>query len=109
QVLAAAARRLREAVRRADDVSRLGGDEFAVVVDGLAAHRDAELVARQVVESLSGPFAVAGVEVWVGASVGIAVAPDDGTTVEDLTARADRAMYAAKAGGKGRWAYAAQT
>lgn len=82
-------------------VGRLGGDEFAVVLphDDVAK---AEAMAHRIIEAVSAPYDLAHGNIRIGASVGIAVAPEHGKTGETLLTRADIALYAAKATGKGR-------
>jgi len=96
------AQRLQGAVRQEDTVSRFGGDEFAIVQTGGQRTEDSLRLGRRVVELLSEPFEIKGREVLVGASVGIALAPQHGQDAEDLMCKADLALYAAKADGRGR-------
>jgi diguanylate cyclase (GGDEF)-like protein len=91
------ARRLRAALRDGDVPARLGGDEFAVLLAD-CDREEAEQLGRALLAELSTPVALARIEMDVRASMGIAVAPEHGTTVEDLVQRADAAMYAAKRG-----------
>jgi len=97
-LLRLAARRLRAAVRAGDAVARLGGDEFAVILRGDAG---AEALAARLAEMLGRPFLVEGHACNVGASLGLAVAPDDGDDAESLLRAADLALYRAKAEGRG--------
>lgn len=99
-VIVEAARRLRSAVRTADDVVRVGGDEFVVVLRG-AGTEAAEEVARRVVESFVAPVEVDDHRLPVGVSVGLAVARA-GESAAALLERADRALYQAKRRGRGR-------
>ena len=97
---------------RATPVARLGGDEFVVLVpavDGAADERraSAAAVAQRIVESLGLPFAIAGREVRIGASVGIAIGDGRGVDRATLVERADTALYAAKRGGRSRYAFSA--
>jgi diguanylate cyclase (GGDEF)-like protein/PAS domain S-box-containing protein len=94
------AHRLLNATRGCDTVARLGGDEFAVLLAATADGDEARLVADRVLRTLARPVALAGREVLVGASLGIATAaPGDGAG--ELLRNADLAMYRAKARGKG--------
>ncbi|MGY1709778.1 diguanylate cyclase [Geodermatophilus sp. SYSU D00758] len=101
-VLVAVARRLAAAVRDGDTVARLGGEEFLLVLPGAGraeAVRRAEQVRRDVAATT---HVLAGERLRVTVSVGVAVRPDDGTSPAALLVEADRALYAAKAGGRDR-------
>ena len=104
-LLREAARRVRESVREADTVSRLGGDEFTVLLPDLGEPGHAGPVAKGIVEALSRPFELEDTELAIGASVGIAVLPDDAAGIESLLRAADLAMYQAKHAGRGRYAF----
>jgi diguanylate cyclase (GGDEF)-like protein len=71
----------------------MGGDEFVLVQ---RAASDAEAMARRIVQSIGRPYEVDGQVIDLGASVGVAVAPDDGRTAEALLSRSDKALYQAK-------------
>ncbi|HVL76129.1 MAG TPA: diguanylate cyclase, partial [Noviherbaspirillum sp.] len=104
ELLKAAALRLKALVRASDHVVRLGGDEFTLVLQQVHRMDDVARVARLIVTALSEPFALGDTSGHtVQASVGISVYPDDGEDGETLLKHADIAMYAAKAGGKGRY------
>jgi len=90
------ARRLRGVVREEDTVARLSGDEFIVTVLDLAHAGDAAGVARKIVDELRRPFQVDGRELFLTASVGISLYPDDGDDAGTLLRQADAAMYRAK-------------
>jgi diguanylate cyclase (GGDEF)-like protein len=77
---------------------RLGGDEFAVVVPVLESRAELEQMCLALVGALQGPFLYHDQRLFVGASIGVAVGPRDGDTVEDLVRNADLALYRAKAG-----------
>lgn len=83
-------------------IGRLAGDEFTMFFPELRDRRDAARIGRGVLYALSEPFDLAGSEVEIGASIGIALRPDHGTTLHDLMRAADAAMYHAKASGRGR-------
>ena len=102
-VLRATARRLEALIRPGDLAARLGGDEFAVVIAGPDAEAVAEHTAAQLVAGLRAPISIGGKSVHVGASVGVAVAPDDAADRDELIKHADFALYRAKAAGRGQW------
>ncbi len=89
--------RLRAALRRGDVIARLGGDEFGVLLPDIEGEQAAIQVARGIVELLEEPLAIGDLCVDVGASIGIAISPSDGTDPGTLLQRADVAMYTAKA------------
>jgi len=103
-LLCAVSKRLRDIVRDSDLVSRTGGDEFSIVQSGAEppAATSAALAGR-VVEALSVPFDLGDHHVVIGASVGVAIAPDDGHDVDQLLKNADMALYRAKDDGRGRF------
>ncbi|NKB16403.1 MAG: EAL domain-containing protein [Sphingomonadales bacterium] len=103
QLLQQVARRLSETVGRTGMVARLGGDEFAVLVP---ARRLASIqrLGQRIVAALAQPIALGDHDVIVGASIGIALAPVDATTPDGLLRKADLALYAAKARGRGQLA-----
>jgi diguanylate cyclase (GGDEF)-like protein len=105
QVLVEAARRMKACVRSVDTVARLGGDEFTVVLAELQGPQDAARVARKLLDALSEPLMVEGHPVGVSCSIGIAVHPEDGTSVPELLKSADQALYHAKEQ-RGRYRYA---
>jgi diguanylate cyclase (GGDEF)-like protein len=101
-LLAAVTERLREIVRRADTVARLGGDEFAIV-QSIGSRLDATNLAARILHELGAPFQLAAHHVVVSASVGIAVAPSDGSDPDLLLKSADIALYRAKSEGRNRF------
>ena len=78
------------------EVARLGGDEFTVIMPGLEDPEDAGKLARRILSSLAHPFRLGGREIFINASIGIAVHPYDGKDIETLLMHADTAMYKAK-------------
>jgi diguanylate cyclase (GGDEF)-like protein len=100
-LLLAVANRLRECTRELDTVARLGGDEFAIVQVGSAQPSGATELAGRLIETLSRPYDLNGHQVVVGASVGIALAPEDGNGADELLKNADMALYRAKSNGRG--------
>ena len=100
ELLKEIARRLQATVRSGDTVARIVGDEFAIVLADLARPEDAAVVAQKLIEALLAPVDVRGHEVFVTASIGIALFPSDGNDAEALLAAADAAMYRAKQAGR---------
>jgi diguanylate cyclase (GGDEF)-like protein len=96
------AHRLAGVARSTDTVGRLGGDEFLFIMDRLGKREDAEHIARRAVEALQVPIRIgrSDVDIHTSASIGIAMFPADGKSVETLIANADAAMYCAKQRGR---------
>src|SRR5262249_48042353 len=82
-------------------VARLGGDEFAIVLASDVSPNEASDFAERLIEVLSARYDIDGYEFVIGASIGIALSPGDGTTSEELMRNADMALYRAKADGAG--------
>jgi diguanylate cyclase (GGDEF)-like protein len=101
-VLVATAQRIRSCLRTADLGARLGGDEFAVLLSEITDEAAGYVVARRLTEVLSQPTMIGGIPVICRASVGLAVA-GAADQYDALLRKADTALYAAKAAGKGRW------
>jgi diguanylate cyclase (GGDEF)-like protein/PAS domain S-box-containing protein len=104
ELLIGVATRLRASLRPGDMLARLGGDEFTLLLEGVAAEREAVVVAERVADVLRAPFRLAGRELFATPSVGIAFAGAAGARPDDLLRAADMAMYAAKRRGKARYA-----
>jgi diguanylate cyclase (GGDEF)-like protein len=104
-VLKEVARRLEAAAGNGGIAARMGGDEFAIVMDVGALARDAHMLAVMLTEAGHVPFMIDGQNVEVAFSVGIAVAPGDGATTDDLLKNADLALYAAKAERRGSYRF----
>jgi diguanylate cyclase (GGDEF)-like protein/PAS domain S-box-containing protein len=104
-LLRAVAPRLRSHLRPGDVVARFGGDEFGVLIDRLADEGEAMAIADRVAAAFAQPFAIDGVDHFVSASIGVAVAGGSGerpVNAELLIRDADAAMYRAKEGGRSR-------
>ncbi|MFO0774573.1 MAG: EAL domain-containing protein [Nitrospiraceae bacterium] len=86
-------------------VARLGGDEFTILLTQLKQPDNVTVVARRILASLATPFTLEGREVFVTGSIGIALAPADGETLEELLKNADTAMYQAKGEGRNNYQY----
>ena len=108
KLLQAVAKRLKECVRTTDQVGRLGGDEFAVLLSSGDQQGRPEVIAKRLVETLSRPYDINGQQLLIGVSIGIALAPEDGKTADDLLISADLALYAAKAAGRGTYRFFAK-
>jgi diguanylate cyclase (GGDEF)-like protein/PAS domain S-box-containing protein len=99
------AERLRGALKEADVLARLGGDEFAIIQFDDSKQTDAaEALAAQILALVAEPFSVGGIDVGIGASIGIALSPEHGTHADDLLKKADLALYHAKSSGRNRYA-----
>ncbi len=101
-LLKAVAERLRTLVRGGDTVARLGGDEFVICADALPGAAEAQRLGEKFVQAFRAPFSIDGQPCQVGLTVGYALAPLDGSDADALLKRADAALYAGKAAGKGR-------
>ena len=97
------ARRLQHSVRDVDTVARLGGDEFAVIVVSVRDGTVAEDLCRRLLDQIGQPFDLMGNQVFVGASIGVALSNELATDPADLLRRADIALYEAKRKGRGRY------
>ncbi len=97
QLLVAAARRIKACLRPNAIVGRLGGDEFAVLLEEIKEAGDVKSLAERIKGTLKSPFHLAGKEVFVSVSIGIAISSNVGDQAEDFLHNADRAMYRVKA------------
>ena len=97
KLLQAAAVRMRGCIRENDIVARLGGDEFAIVQVTFERPQDATSLATRLIDAVSAPYQLDGHQVVVGTSIGIAIAPSDGTAPDQLMKNADLALYRCKA------------
>jgi diguanylate cyclase (GGDEF)-like protein len=99
------AKRISGQVQPGDIVARLGGDEFVILQAKLHAAADAGELAARLVAALGAPYEIDGQRISIGASAGIALAPENGKDAEALMRNSDIALYQAKEGGKGRFLY----
>jgi len=100
KLLKQASARLWGTTRETDLLARLGGDEFSLLLRPIDKPSDAALIAERIVKTMSAPFNIDGHQIAIGASVGIAIAPQDGETTDVLMKNADLALYRAKAEGR---------
>jgi diguanylate cyclase (GGDEF)-like protein len=105
ELLKQVAERLKGALRETDVLARLGGDEFAIIQCNDSQETDtAEALAAKIIALIAEPFSVGGIDVGIGASIGIALSPEHGTHADDLLKKADLALYHAKSSGRNRYA-----
>lgn len=102
-LLIAVADRLKKTIREGDTVSRLGGDEFVMMFPDMNSADDVSTVSRKIIEKMSEVFILNGVEVYVTASIGVSVFPENGSDVESLLKNADAALYFAKEQGRNNY------
>ena len=96
KLLAQVAARLKSMMDRGMTCGRLGGDEFAIILHNMPSTSDVETLGQRIIAALSRPYVVDNHQLFVGASIGFAVGPQDGATVETLTRNADLALYKSK-------------
>ncbi|MFA7242283.1 MAG: EAL domain-containing protein [Sulfuricellaceae bacterium] len=104
-LLQAVAQRVGAILREGDTVARLGGDEFTVIVEGVSSEKDIAHIAQKIIDAIAKPLDLCGQEVFVTASVGISVYPNDGVDTQTLVKNADAAMYRAKDQGKNNYQF----
>jgi diguanylate cyclase (GGDEF)-like protein len=105
ELLRIVSQRLVRLLRKSDMVARLGGDEFIIMLRGIKRDLDAARAARKITEAMMRPFLLNGKEYRITASIGIAIYPEDGTTIDVLMRNADTAMYHAKDAGPNRFSH----
>ena len=103
EVLMGVASRLRERTRDGDLVARLGGDEFVVALHRMSEDGGIDRLCNRIIEALSAPFIYEDQQISIGASIGVALAPDDASQANELLRCADIALYQAKDAGRGTW------
>jgi diguanylate cyclase (GGDEF)-like protein len=105
KLLKAVASRLAGCIDERDFVARLGGDEFAIVQTNIGRPEDGSTLASRIIERLGAPYDIEGQQLDIGVSIGLAIAPADGKTADQLLKNADLAMYRAKADGRGSYCF----
>ena len=108
QLLQSVANRLGKCVREGDTLARLGGDEFTLLLPQIASHEAAANTAQKILNVLARPFYIGGQDHFFSASIGIAIYPDDGDSVDSLIKNADIAMYHVKDLGRANYAFFSQ-
>jgi diguanylate cyclase (GGDEF)-like protein len=105
ELLTQAAKRIQDSLREVDTVARMGGDEFTVVVTELRDPTHLSAILPKLLRSLSSAFQLGHEQVFVSASIGVTIYPDDGLEIETLMKNADQALYAAKGAGRNRFSF----
>lgn len=105
QVIKEVASRLRKSVRKDDVVARLSGDEFYILLRDIKNAENVARVAKKIMKALVPGIKIEGYSLHVRASIGVAISPDDGEDVASLLRNSDRALYIAKAAGRGKFAF----
>jgi diguanylate cyclase (GGDEF)-like protein/PAS domain S-box-containing protein len=108
-LLQAVAGRLGGCIREADTVARLGGDEFTVILQDVRGADDAAMLAQKLVNAIAEPFCAEGGDIFIGASVGITLYPNDAQEAEGLIRNADLAMYRVKETGRNGYRFFTQS
>ncbi|CNI48891.1 sensory box-containing diguanylate cyclase [Yersinia rohdei] len=104
-VLHQVSERLRGCLRDQDLVARQGGDEFILIITGLSSIQEIEQLCARVIAQIESPYIINEQDIYIGASIGIALAPQDSIHAEELLRFADIAMYEAKNSGRNRWSF----
>ena len=104
-VLKEVGRRLSGILRKSDRVARIGGDEFVLMQSGICESTDSSVVAERIIRSLNEPIVIGDFIAKIGASIGIAIYPDDGRNSEELMKAADKSMYEVKRSGKNNFQF----
>ncbi len=105
QLLRMVGQRMQKCIREEDTAARMGGDEFCIILVDLAHIQAAEIIASKLQDAMALPFIINGNEVFISASIGIIIAPTDGTDPTQLLQHADIAMYQAKHKGRNCYQY----
>ncbi len=105
QLLKVTASRLTQLIRQSDTFARIGGDEFVFLLENTSWKSDAAAMAELILKEFDRVFLINGEEIKVNCSLGIAIYPEDGSTMDALLTAADVAMYKAKQGGRGTYKF----
>lgn len=104
-LLIEASHRIKNAVRETDTIARLGGDEFTIILSELDDLNHVEIICQKILSALNQPFDINHLQLYVSASIGITLYPNDAKTASDLLKNADQAMYLAKDLGRNQFCY----
>jgi len=105
RVLNEVSRRLAECLRGGDLVARIGGDEFVLILTDISSQEGVEALCRRLIDSIEQPIDIDEQDIFISASIGIAMAPNDASLAAELLRYADMALYEAKAGGRNTWRF----
>lgn len=100
KLLLSVAGRLSACTRDIDTVARLAGDEFTILLENISSQEDLDILCNRIIEAMGFPLQIMGREVFITASIGTAICPDDDTDANNLLVKADAAMYQAKRSGR---------
>lgn len=105
KMIVALAHRLGNVRRAAGRLARFEGDDFAIIQTDVVGPRDAEMLARRIIDAVAEPFEIDERKIYLGLSIGIALCPQDADTADELMRRADVALYRAKNEGRNRFSF----
>ncbi len=105
KMIVALAHRLGNVLRAAGRLARFEGDDFAIIQTDVVGPRDAEMLARRIIDAVAEPFEIDERKIYLGLSIGIALCPQDADTADELMRRADVALYRAKNEGRNRFSF----
>ena len=98
-------KRIKYCVREVDSLSRIGGDEFALILSGVKGTHFVDRIAQSIINELSDAFQINGETIYISASIGITLSPEDSSVANELLKNADQAMYQSKKMGRSRYSY----
>ena len=104
-LLGEVSQRLRLVMREGDLVARMGGDEFILIVSGVSTQEEVERLCERIIAGIERPFTINNYSIFIGASIGVAMAPADASLADELLRYADIALYEAKGAGRSRWCF----
>ncbi|HTM96791.1 MAG TPA: EAL domain-containing protein, partial [Croceibacterium sp.] len=105
ELLKQVAQRLERIVEKGGEIGRLGGDEFQIILPDIDDRGKLGEIAARIIQMISQPYSIEGSRAVIGTSVGVAIAPYDGITCDELVKAADLALYAAKGDGRGQYRF----